>query len=114
MADSNKTEQATPRRRDKAREKGQVARSRELPAVFAMAGVASVLALMARGTVTHWTTLYRNTLDLAASQDLGTNGPVLFWGMVEVFRWIVPVLSAAMLLSLAAGLGQGGLVIAPE
>ncbi|HEY0795052.1 MAG TPA: EscU/YscU/HrcU family type III secretion system export apparatus switch protein [Acidisarcina sp.] len=114
MADSNKTEEATPRHREKAREKGQIARSRELPAVFAMAGVASVLALMSRTTVTHWTTLYRNTLDLAASQDLGTNGPVLFWAMVEVFRWIVPILSAAMLLALAAGLGQGGLVIAPE
>ena len=52
MADSSKTEQATPKRRSKAREKGQVARSRELPGVFALAGVAGVTALMAP-TVSH-------------------------------------------------------------
>jgi len=114
MADSSKTEAATPRRREKAREKGQLARSRELPAVFAMVGVAGVLAIMTQGAVTHWTTLYRNTLDSAAKGDLEANGPVLFWSTVEVFRWIVPTLAAAMFLSLAAGLGQGGLNIAPE
>ena len=33
---------------------------------------------------------------------------------VEVLRWIVPVLGAGMLLSLAAQLAQGGFTIAPE
>ena len=47
MADGNKTEEATPKRRTKAREQGQVARSRELPGVFALAAVAGVVALMA-------------------------------------------------------------------
>src|SRR5205807_2599992 len=41
MADQNKTEKATPRRRQKAREQGQVARSRDLVAgVGTMADVA--------------------------------------------------------------------------
>jgi flagellar biosynthesis protein FlhB len=113
MADGNKTEQATPRRRDKAREQGQVARSRELPGVFALAAVAGVMALMAPTAVTHWTSLYRNTLSAAASGNLESNGPVLFWSAVEVMRWIVPILLAGMMVSLLSGLAQGGVNFAP-
>jgi flagellar biosynthetic protein FlhB len=113
MADSSKTEQATPKKRSKAREQGQVARSRELPGVFALAAVIGVMALMAPTAVTHWTVLYRNTL-YAASGDIEGNGPVLFWSAVEVMRWIVPILMAGMAVSVLAGLAQGGVNFAPE
>jgi flagellar biosynthetic protein FlhB len=113
MADGSKTEQATPKRRNKAREEGQVARSRDLPGVFALAAVAGVAVLMAPTAVTHWTTLYRNTLDAAATGDIETNGPLLFWSAVEVMRWIVPMLLAAMVVSVLAGLAQGGINFAP-
>ncbi len=114
MADSNKTEQATPKRRNKAREQGQVARSRELPGVFALAAVAGVTMLMVPTALTHWTMLYRDTLYVAASSDIERNGPLLFWSSVEVMRWIVPILSAAMTLSVFAGFMQGGINLAPE
>ncbi len=114
MADSSKTEQATPKRRQKAREQGQVARSRELPNVLAMLGAVSALYLMSQGAITHWTTFYRNMLDSASAGDFDSNGPILFWGSVEVLRWVLPVLSAAMFLSVAAGLAQGGFSVAPE
>ena len=113
MADSSKTEQATPKRRNKAREQGQVARSRELPGVCALAAVVGVTALMAPTAVTHWTVLYRNML-YAASDDIESNGPVLFWSAVEVMRWIVPILMAGMAVSVLAGLAQGGVNFAPE
>jgi len=113
MADGSKTEQATPKRRNKAREEGQVARSRDLPGVFALGAVAGVLALMAPTAITHWTSLYRNMLYAAASGDIETNGPVVFWSAVEVMRWIVPILLAAMMLSVLAGLAQGGINFAP-
>ena len=66
MADSSKTEQATQKRQNKAREQGQVARSRELPGVLALAAVAGVMVLMAPSAITHWTVLYRNTIYTAA------------------------------------------------
>jgi flagellar biosynthetic protein FlhB len=113
MADGNKTEQATPKRRDKAREQGQVARSRELPGVFALAAVAGVITLMAPTAVTHWTALFRNTLYAAASGNIESNGPVLFWSAVEVMRWIVPILMAGMMGSLLVGFSQGGFNFAP-
>jgi flagellar biosynthetic protein FlhB len=114
MADSNKTEQATPKRREKAREQGQVTRSREFPSVLAIVGAIGALCLISQGAVTHWTTFYRNMLDTAATGDFQSNGPVFFWSAVEVFRWTVPVLSAALVLSVSAGLAQGGFNIAPS
>jgi flagellar biosynthetic protein FlhB len=39
---------------------------------------------------------------------------VLFWSAVEVMRWIIPILLAAMTLSVFAGLMQSGINIAPE
>jgi len=113
MADSSKTEQATQKRREKARKQGQVARSRELPGVFALAAVAGVTALMAPTAVTHWTALYRNVL-YAASGDFESNGPVFFWTAFETMRWIVPILLAGMTMSLLAGTAQGGVNFAPE
>ena len=113
MADSNKTEPATPQRRKKAREQGQVARSRDLPNTVAMAGMAFALMGMAADAAPRWTHLYRMTLDTAAAEGVTANGPVLFWCTVEVLRWTVPLLGVGLVLSLAAGLAQGGLLIAP-
>ena len=113
MADSSKTEEATPKRRSKAREKGQVARSRDLPGVFALAGVAGATMMMASTSVTHWTTFYRNTLYVAATGNFESNGPLFFWSSVEVLRWIVPILLAAVMLSAFSGVAQGGINFAP-
>jgi flagellar biosynthetic protein FlhB len=114
MADSSKTEEATPKKRLKAREQGQIARSRELPGILAFGAVIAVMAMMAPTAMTHWMVLYRNTLDAAASGDIDPNGPVLFWSAFEVMRWIVPTLLAGMVISILSGLAQGGVNFAPE
>ena len=113
MADDSKTEQATPKRRDKAREQGQVARSRELPGVFALAGVLGMATMLSSTAVTHWTTFYRNALYVATTGNFESNGPLFFWSGVEVMRWIVPILLAAMTLSAFSGVAQGGINFAP-
>lgn len=113
MADSSKTEQATAKRQEKAREQGQVARSKELPSVLTMAGAVGVLTVVSQGALSHWTTFYRMILDSAASKDMDWNGPIFFWSAVEVFRWIVPVMLVCAVISLSAGVAQGGLNIAP-
>ena len=114
MADESKTEKATPKKREDARKKGQVARSRELPGVLAMAGVLGALAVISQGAITHWSSFFRNVLDAASAGEIESNGPVLAWSTLEVFRWIVPVLGSALVLSVAAALAQGGPSVAPE
>jgi flagellar biosynthetic protein FlhB len=114
MADSSKTEQATPRRQEKAREMGQVARSRELPAVLALAALVGVLTMVAPLAITHWSILFRDTLDEASTADITANGPILYWSAVEVLRWIVPLLLGAFAVSLFSGVAQGGINFAPQ
>jgi flagellar biosynthetic protein FlhB len=114
MADSNKTEQATPRQRLKARERGQVTRSRELTSAVSMFAVAGVVSLTAENAAHHWSDFFRNALDSAGSSNIDTNGPLLFWTSVEAIRWMVPILAATLAVTLAAGYAQGGFVFAAE
>ena len=114
MADSNKTEKVTPRHRQKAREQGRVTRSRELTSALSLFAVGGVLCLLVRQGAAHWTDFFRETLESANSDTIETNGPLLFWTSVEAMRWIVPILASGFVVSLLAGLAQGGFVVAPE
>jgi flagellar biosynthetic protein FlhB len=113
MADSSKTEQATPQHRLKAREKGQVTRSRELTSAVAMFAVAGTVSITAQQAAHHWTDFFRNALD-SANYSVEANGPLLFWTSVETLRWIVPILLSALAASLIVGYAQGGFVFAPD
>lgn len=112
MPEGNKTEKATPQRRKKAREQGQVARSRDLPNLLAITGAIGTVMLLSQGMAEHWRTLYSALLDSTAEENFSAGGPVLFWSGLEVLRWMVPVLLVAMLLSVSAGVAQGGLSFA--
>lgn len=114
MADSSKTEQATPRHRLKAREQGQVTRSRELTGAVSMFVVAGVMAIIARNGVAQWTDFFRNTLSSASTDSIEPNGPLLFWTSIQALRWVFPFQIAAFVVALGAGLAQGGFVFAPE
>ena len=113
MSESDKTQKATPYRRKKAREQGQVARSRELGNVLALVGTAAMLAVMCSNLIPRWAAFYRGLLIAACDGDIGPNGPIWFWSALEVLRWIVPILLVAMLLSVSVSLAQGGLNFAP-
>lgn len=113
MPESDKTQKATPHRRKKAREQGQIARSREFGNVLALVGAAMTLAVLCSGLVPHWAAFYRGLLIAACDGDIGAGGPIWFWSAFEVLRWIVPVLLVATLLSVSVTLAQGGLNFAP-
>jgi len=61
-----------------------------------------------------WRGLLQNSLDLSVREPISPGGPVLFWSAIGVFRWIVPILMTAWLLSVGAGVAQGGVVFAGE
>jgi flagellar biosynthetic protein FlhB len=114
MADSSKSEKATPQRRKKAREQGQVARTRELSSSLAWGGALAVIAWQVSDVPRLWRGLFQNALDLSIREPLRPGGPILFWMAGSVMRWIVPVVATAWMLSVSAGVAQGGLVFAPE
>ena len=113
MADSNKTEQATPRRRQKAREKGQVSRSRDL--IGAVGGVAATLVLLEQisSFPPAWRGFMRDCLNGAASGSLRMDSDPPFFGHFGLISATVAALGLGWIAALASALAQGGLVFAP-
>jgi flagellar biosynthesis protein FlhB len=108
-----RTEQASPRKRQKARAEGDRPRSRDL--VAACATLAGTLALgsLASGWLDGWRSAYEKFLGLAGSSLWRREGGVaamleLRAISVELMLPVCGVLLACAGASLAAGVGQGG------
>jgi flagellar biosynthetic protein FlhB len=113
MAGDNRTEQPTPRRRQKAREQGRVARSRELSATLALAGMLAVAASGSATTMRGWRQLLRVALNTAATSELHLNTALLPLVIRTLAQAIVPALVCGWVLAAASSVAQGGFVLAP-
>lgn len=112
MADQGKTEKASPRRRQKAREQGQVARSRDLTAGLASLTAVLVLASQMRAFASDWRGLLRQQLELATTHP---EQLVPVWRNAwPMFRGVALAAGLSWLIATAAGLAQGGFVFAPS
>ena len=112
------TEQATPQRKKKAKEKGDSVRSRELLSAIAMLGGVLMLGATAHGFVSSWGKVYAESLRSAAVGEV--NGEQR-WN--EAIRQMLEpallpvglVLAASFTGALIAGVAQvGGVEIHPE
>jgi flagellar biosynthetic protein FlhB len=111
MADQGKTEKASPRRRQKAREQGQVARSRDLTAGLAAMTAVMFLASQMPAFASDWGGMLRQQLELAARHP-DQLAPV--WRNAwPVFRGVALAAGMSWVVGTAGGLAQGGLVFAP-
>lgn len=110
MSDSNRTEQATPRRRQKARERGQVARTRELPSALVVLAVVTFLWWQPHGWRSEWVGFFNRALHAGPSSDLG---PLLQLTAWLVIRWTIPVLLLGWAIAVVGNALQGGFVFAP-
>jgi flagellar biosynthesis protein FlhB len=114
---SDRTEKATPKKREDARKKGQIARGAKLPAAI---GFFSALMVM-RITGGDWLQQARHcftsiTAHISASNPLTPESVhMLFvesaWSLALL---ILPVLSAVFVAAIAGSFLQGGFVIAPD
>ncbi len=105
-----KTEQATPRKRQKSREEGKVPRSRDLGSISAIGGV--LLIFMFGGSyfmkaMMHMTGRF---LSLQYGSDPFF---VLRNASIETMLLMLPFLGSALVLGVGATVFQGGLVIKP-
>jgi flagellar biosynthetic protein FlhB len=112
MPGENKSEKATPRRRQKAREEGRVARTPELGAALAMAAGLWVFSSQFVAGLNAWRGTWSWALGNAATGDIRPAWFFVLLGQVA-WRWMVPVLLTAFVVALVGSLAQGGLVFAP-
>ena len=110
----NKSEKPTARRRNKAREKGQVARSRDLSSALALCGAFGLIAWQGAAGVEAWRALLRYAFDVAGSEQLMPTNSLLIWSGWTIVRCAVPSMVVAWSLSVLGGVMQGGLVFAPQ
>jgi len=110
----NKTEKPTPRRRQKAREQGQVARSRDLSGTLAMSGAFGLIIWQGRVGIQAWRGLIRQLLEMPAADILSPTSPLFLWTGWTVLRCTAPLMLTAWALAVLSSIAQGGVVFAPE
>jgi flagellar biosynthetic protein FlhB len=112
----NKSERPTRRRLEKAREKGQVARSKEVPSAAVLFGGLVVLVFSGQAVLRTLENEMRHSFDLRVPSDISISYLTgLFSAMgFRVAAVIFPILLAVLAFSIAANMLQGGLVFTTQ
>lgn len=114
MADDNRTEKPTAHRLSKAREQGQVSRSRDLTTALSLLAVVFLLAWQPRLWVVRWRDLLARLLETGTRTDMNGGSPVFVMIATTVAQWLWPTLLAAMSVALLSTVAQGGFLFASE
>jgi len=111
----NRTEKATPRRKTKAREHGQVLRSRDLVSAITLLGLVCAMAWEPGMWIARWQRYFSSLLNLAESTRWDAGGmPLLSATGSVVLLWAGPLLATAFVLAVASTLAQGAPTFAVE
>jgi flagellar biosynthesis protein FlhB len=108
----DKTEKPTPRRQKQARERGQIARSRDLTTGIALLVALVTLSWSARNFPHSWRRLMERALAEAATQGL-ESAPLVSWSAWTLVAIAAPALAVAFLAAATSAVSQGGFVFAP-
>jgi flagellar biosynthetic protein FlhB len=116
FAAEERTEEATPRRRQEFRERGQVARSREVNSVAVLLGGLALLYFTAPVAYTGLASLMRSAFGEAMRQPLTASGAQDLLGSVTLHALgcFAPVLIGVLVIAGFAAYGQVGLMFTPE
>jgi flagellar biosynthesis protein FlhB len=112
MASENRSHQATPRRRQKAREQGRVPRSRELGPSLAIIGMVFLLSWQMSRGVGEWKGAFRELLSGSAKASASPFTGFVALNHVAMF-WMYPALALSMGIACVVSVSQGGFVFAP-
>jgi flagellar biosynthetic protein FlhB len=111
-----RTEQATPKRREEARQKGHVAKSMEVnAAVVLLAGVLALYAISGSWLV-GMADLWRRSFSSLASASVSADsvGNILATTALNLARFLAPVVGVAFVAGLLANVAQVGFVFSGE
>lgn len=109
-SDLERTEPASPRRIEQAREKGQVARSRELTTVAVLLAAGGGMMFMGEGMMGHMRALMRNalTLDKTAAFDPSRMLFHLYQYSLEIMLAFLPLLGLMLVATVASSILVSG------
>jgi flagellar biosynthetic protein FlhB len=110
----NRTEQATPRRRNTAREKGQVLRSRDLLSAVTVLAAVIFLAWNPEAWIGQWRSYFSRALVTGVQGDWTDRAPVLLWTSIALAQWVLPIFAVALFAAVGSTLAQGGLTVATD
>jgi len=111
-----KTEQATPRKRQELREKGEVAKSRELPSVAVLMSALIVLTFTGSYMYANIQFIMQGTLSLPLLDDLSIPNLIGFSRVMTTrFIWIIaPLMAAVFIAALLSNIMQVGFILSAE
>lgn len=115
-SDSDKTQDPTPHRRQQAREEGQVVKSQDLAsAVLLLAGMLALL--MTGGSLMEFLGRYTHAhIGGRAWLSIDRETAVLHWNstLLELARYLLPILGAVLVTAVAIDLAQVGFLFLPQ
>ena len=111
-----RTEQATPKREREAREKGQVARSRELSTTALLLGATAALLLTGPKVLQSVSGIMRQSFTVARVQAQPEVELVLYFqaALMDVLQALFPFLLISTVVAIAAPLALGGWVLSAQ
>jgi flagellar biosynthetic protein FlhB len=114
LAQADRTEKATPRKRQKAREQGQVARTRELAPALALVATVMCLSWLVVRWPREWYSMFSTILMADLRNREGIFAVATHQTALLTAWWAGPPVAFGFLVALAGNLAQGGLVVAPK
>ena len=114
MPDASRSEPPTGKRRQEARSRGQVTRSRELTGALALLAIIVMVGFQAGIRVGPWRSLLEQMLDdgLRGNQEIVTSAVPVIGGLMR--RWLTPPLVLMWCIAVASSIAQGGIVFSVE
>ena len=116
LFNGEKTEEATPKRKEESKKKGQVAKSSDMSAVFVMLAAFYTLNLLGTGIYAELTSCMTGIFSSLTSTDFTINSVhILFLGLSLVFlKTVVPLLLTILIISIAVNYMQVGFIFSTE
>ncbi len=114
MADANRSEQPTGKRRLDARKRGQVVRSKELTGALALLGIVLVVGFQAGIRVGPWRSLLSQMLDAGKKENREIVSIVVPVIGALMLRWLLMPLVLLWSIAVGSSVAQGGIVFSVE
>jgi len=110
----NRSEKATARRKQKAREQGQIPRSRDLVTALTLLAATMMLAWQPQVWIGRWRDLFGRLLVASYAGEIGPGTSIFSLTALTLAQWIGPMLLLVLSVAVFSSAAQGGFVFAPQ